>query len=230
MRESASLPLESTPWPPRSSTAKPSHNRFATSSRPASHGSASASAGRPRSRSCSSVTTRRRRFTCATSSRRPKKPAWGSSTSACPHRDARRNARSRAALQRGRDVDGILVQSPLPKTMGADAERQIFDAIDPAQRRRRLQPDLGRPPRAESRRLRAVHARRRHRAARTQPIPIEGKHAVVIGRSDIVGKPMASLLLHRNATVTICHSRTRDLPAMARQPTSSSRRSGARRS
>ena len=48
-------------------------------------------------------------------------------------------------------------------------------------------------------------------------IPIEGKHAVVIGRSDIVGKPMASLLLHKNATVTICHSRTRDLPAMARE-------------
>ena len=46
--------------------------------------------------------------------------------------------------------------------------------------------------------------------------PIEGKHAVVIGRSDIVGKPMAALLLHKNATVTICHSRTRDLPAMAR--------------
>ena len=47
-------------------------------------------------------------------------------------------------------------------------------------------------------------------------IEIEGKHAVVIGRSDIVGKPMAALLLHKNATVTICHSRTRDLPAMAR--------------
>ena len=46
--------------------------------------------------------------------------------------------------------------------------------------------------------------------------PIEGKHAVVIGRCDIVGKPMAALLLHKNATVTICHSRTRDLPAMAR--------------
>ena len=46
---------------------------------------------------------------------------------------------------------------------------------------------------------------------------IEGKHAVVIGRSDIVGKPMAALLLQRNATVTICHSRTRDLPSIARQ-------------
>jgi methylenetetrahydrofolate dehydrogenase (NADP+)/methenyltetrahydrofolate cyclohydrolase len=48
-------------------------------------------------------------------------------------------------------------------------------------------------------------------------IEIQGKRAVVIGRSDIVGKPMAMLLLHRNATVTICHSRTRDLPAVARE-------------
>ena len=46
---------------------------------------------------------------------------------------------------------------------------------------------------------------------------IDGKHAVVVGRSDIVGKPVAALLLQRNATVTICHSRTRDLAAIARQ-------------
>ena len=48
-------------------------------------------------------------------------------------------------------------------------------------------------------------------------IPIEGKKAVIIGRSNIVGKPMANLLLSRNATVTICHSRTKDLPEVARQ-------------
>jgi methylenetetrahydrofolate dehydrogenase (NADP+)/methenyltetrahydrofolate cyclohydrolase len=48
-------------------------------------------------------------------------------------------------------------------------------------------------------------------------IPLEGKHAVVIGRSTIVGKPVAHLLLHRNATVTLCHSRTQDLPAILRQ-------------
>src|SRR4029079_1504432 len=48
-------------------------------------------------------------------------------------------------------------------------------------------------------------------------IPIAGKRAVVIGRSDIVGKPMALLLLQRHATVTICHSRTADLPAVARE-------------
>jgi methylenetetrahydrofolate dehydrogenase (NADP+)/methenyltetrahydrofolate cyclohydrolase len=44
-------------------------------------------------------------------------------------------------------------------------------------------------------------------------VPLEGMHAVIIGRSDIVGKPMAHLLLHQNATVTLCHSRTRDLAA-----------------
>jgi methylenetetrahydrofolate dehydrogenase (NADP+)/methenyltetrahydrofolate cyclohydrolase len=48
-------------------------------------------------------------------------------------------------------------------------------------------------------------------------IPIAGQHAVVVGRSDIVGKPVAMLLLHQNATVTICHSKTRDLPAITRQ-------------
>jgi methylenetetrahydrofolate dehydrogenase (NADP+)/methenyltetrahydrofolate cyclohydrolase len=47
-------------------------------------------------------------------------------------------------------------------------------------------------------------------------IPIAGKNAVVVGRSDIVGKPMAIMLLQENATVTICHSRTRDLPAICR--------------
>src|SRR5208282_1609793 len=48
-------------------------------------------------------------------------------------------------------------------------------------------------------------------------IPIAGQHAVVVGRSDIVGKPAALLLLHQNATVTICHSKTRDLGAVTRQ-------------
>ena len=50
-----------------------------------------------------------------------------------------------------------------------------------------------------------------------EQIPIAGRHAVVIGRSDIVGKPMALLLLHRDATVTICHSRTPNLADVCRQ-------------
>ena len=52
---------------------------------------------------------------------------------------------------------------------------------------------------------------------RRENIEVEGKRAVVIGRSDIVGKPMAMLLTHANATVTVCHSRTKDLPALARE-------------
>jgi methylenetetrahydrofolate dehydrogenase (NADP+)/methenyltetrahydrofolate cyclohydrolase len=51
---------------------------------------------------------------------------------------------------------------------------------------------------------------------RRYKIPIEGANAVVLGRSDIVGKPMALLLMHANATVTICHSKTRDLPELVR--------------
>ena len=52
---------------------------------------------------------------------------------------------------------------------------------------------------------------------RRENVPIEGQRAVVLGRSDIVGKPMAMLLLHSNATVTVCHSRTRDLPGVTRE-------------
>ena len=125
-----------------------------------------------------------------------------------------------AAVRRFNDdnsVDGILVQSPLPKAMGADAEQQVFDAIDPSKdvdgfspisAGRLVQNREGFAPCTPAGVIELLERSR---------IPIEGKHAVVIGRSDIVGKPMASLLLHRNATVTICHSRTRDLPAMARE-------------
>ena len=56
-----------------------------------------------------------------------------------------------------------------------------------------------------------MHAARRDRAARRYRGPLEGAEAVVVGRSDLVGKPVAALLLERNATVTMCHSRTRDL-------------------
>ena len=112
--------------------------------------------------------------------------------------------------------DGILVQSPLPDGMGTDAEQQVFDAIDPAKDVDGFNPlNVGRL------------VQRRGALAPCTPsgvvklldrnhIEIAGARAVVIGRSDIVGKPMAMLLLHRNATVTICHSRTRDLPAIAR--------------
>ena len=112
-------------------------------------------------------------------------------------------------------VDGILVQSPLPAGMGADAEARIFDAIAPAKdvdgfspisAGRLLQHRAGLVPCTPA----GVMALLDHAA-----VEIAGRRAVVIGRSDIVGKPMALLLLHRHATVTICHSRTADLPRVA---------------
>ena len=112
-------------------------------------------------------------------------------------------------------VDGILVQSPLPAGMGADAEARIFDAISPAKdvdgfspvsAGRLLQHRAGLVPCTPA----GVMALLEHAA-----VDIAGRRAVVIGRSDIVGKPMALLLLHRHATVTICHSRTVDLPRVA---------------
>jgi methylenetetrahydrofolate dehydrogenase (NADP+)/methenyltetrahydrofolate cyclohydrolase len=113
-------------------------------------------------------------------------------------------------------VDGILVQSPLPKSLGADAEQQVFDAIDPAKDVDGFNPiSAGRVVQNREGFAPCTPAGVIELLVRTK-IPIEGRHAVVIGRSDIVGKPMAALLLHKNATVTICHSRTRDLPAMAR--------------
>jgi methylenetetrahydrofolate dehydrogenase (NADP+)/methenyltetrahydrofolate cyclohydrolase len=111
-------------------------------------------------------------------------------------------------------VDGILVQLPLPKHIDA---RKVIDSIAPAKDVDGFHPinvgmlHLGRPalvPCTPAGVMRLIDSTGE---------PIDGKHAVVIGRSDIVGKPMAALLLQRNATVTICHSRTRDLPAVARQ-------------
>jgi methylenetetrahydrofolate dehydrogenase (NADP+)/methenyltetrahydrofolate cyclohydrolase len=111
--------------------------------------------------------------------------------------------------------DGILVQSPLPAAMGADAERRVFDMIRPDKDVDGLHPtNVG------------LLVQNRATLASCTPsgviellershVPIAGARAVVIGRSDIVGKPMALLLLHRHATVTICHSRTADLPAVA---------------
>ena len=112
--------------------------------------------------------------------------------------------------------DGILVQSPLPKSLGADAEQRVFDAIDPGKDVDGFSPiSAGRVSQNREGFAPCTPAGVIELLVRTKT-PIEGKHAVVIGRSDIVGKPMAALLLHKNATVTICHSRTRDLPAMAR--------------
>jgi methylenetetrahydrofolate dehydrogenase (NADP+) / methenyltetrahydrofolate cyclohydrolase len=113
-------------------------------------------------------------------------------------------------------VDAILVQSPLPEGMGRDAEQRIFDAVEPAKDVDGFHPhNVGllvqkRPALVACTPLGCIELLER------EGIPIRGKTAVVIGRSDIVGKPMALLLLHRDATVTICHSRTVGLPEVAR--------------
>ena len=118
-------------------------------------------------------------------------------------------------LNRSRLHDGILVQSPLPPAMGPGAEQQVFDAIDPAK-------DVDGFSAENVGRL--VQRRSGPVACTPQGIVelldrsgtrIAGARAVVIGRSDIVGKPLALLLLHRDATVTICHSKTRDLASVA---------------
>ena len=120
-------------------------------------------------------------------------------------------------LNRSDAHDGILVQSPLPKAMGPGAERRVFDAVDPAKDVDGFHPlNVGRlVQNRES--LVACTPSGVIELLERSGVGMAGAHAVVIGRSDIVGKPMAILLLHRNATVTICHSRTVDLPRLAAQ-------------
>ena len=115
------------------------------------------------------------------------------------------------------EYDGILVQSPLPETMGKDAEQRVFDVVAPEKDVDGFHPiNVGRLVQGRSALVACTPSGIIELLERTN-IRIAGSHAVVIGRSDIVGKPMALLLLHRHATVTICHSRTKDLAQMARQ-------------
>lgn len=121
-----------------------------------------------------------------------------------------------ADLNTREDIDGLIVQSPLPAGMGPGAETRVVDAIAPDKDVDGFTPvNVGR-----------LVQNRATLAACTPTgvlalldrcgIELKGRRAVVIGRSDIVGKPMALLLLHRHATVTVCHSRTTDLPDVAR--------------
>jgi methylenetetrahydrofolate dehydrogenase (NADP+)/methenyltetrahydrofolate cyclohydrolase len=113
--------------------------------------------------------------------------------------------------------DGILVQSPLPKAMGAGAQQHVFDTIAADKDVDGFGAEsVGLLSQNRPKLVACTPAGIIELLEREQ-IPIRGRHAVVIGRSDIVGKPMAMLLLHRDATVTICHSRTRDLPSICRQ-------------
>jgi methylenetetrahydrofolate dehydrogenase (NADP+) / methenyltetrahydrofolate cyclohydrolase len=119
-----------------------------------------------------------------------------------------------AQLNARDDVDGILIQLPLPAQVDSKA---LLDAVDPAKDVDGFHPVnagrllAGRPALAPCTPAGVIEILKR------SDIPIAGQHAVVVGRSDIVGKPAAMLLLHQNATVTICHSKTHDLPEITRQ-------------
>jgi 5,10-methylene-tetrahydrofolate dehydrogenase/Methenyl tetrahydrofolate cyclohydrolase len=119
-----------------------------------------------------------------------------------------------ARLNARDDVDGILVQLPLPAQvdskllLDAIAPEKDVDGFHPVNSGRLL---AGRPALVPCTPAGVIEILKR------SEIPISGKHAVVVGRSDIVGKPAALLLLHENATVTICHSKTRNLAQITRQ-------------
>ena len=113
--------------------------------------------------------------------------------------------------------DGILVQSPLPKALGPGAQQRVFDTIAADKDVDGFGAESVGLLSQNRPKLVACTPAGVIQLLERENIPIRGRHAVVIGRSDIVGKPMAMLLLHRDATVTICHSRTPDLPAVCRQ-------------
>ena len=119
-----------------------------------------------------------------------------------------------ADLNAREDIDGILIQLPLPAHVDA---KLLLDSVLPEKDVDGFHPvnagrlQAGRPALAPCTPAGVVQILKR------SGIPISGQHAVVVGRSDIVGKPAAMLLLHENATVTICHSKTRDLGAITRQ-------------
>ena len=120
------------------------------------------------------------------------------------------------ALNADRDVHGILVQLPLPAQIAAH-EEEVLSRIDPRKDVDGFHPvnvghlAIGVPG------LRPCTPAGCIRMLDYAGIPIEGTRAVIIGRSNIVGKPMAHLLLERNATVTVCHSRTKNLAQVTRE-------------
>ena len=115
-----------------------------------------------------------------------------------------------ASLNDRDDIDGILIQLPLPKQVDTKA---LLDAVLPSKDVDGFHPvnagrlQAGRPALAPCTPAGVIEILKRSN------LPISGQHAVIVGRSDIVGKPVAMLLLHENATITICHSKTRDLGA-----------------
>ena len=112
------------------------------------------------------------------------------------------------------DVNGILVQLPLPRHLD---EKQVIEAIDPQKDVDAFHPsNVGRIMIGDYHFLPCTPAGVMELIHSTG-VQVEGADCVVIGRSNIVGKPMAMLMMHENATVTICHSRTRDLAQICRR-------------
>lgn len=117
-------------------------------------------------------------------------------------------------LNRRKEVDGILVQLPLPKQID---EREILETIDADKDVDGFHPiNVGKLSQGQKSLVPCTPAGVIEILKRSN-IDISGEHAVIIGRSNIVGKPMAQLLLQENATVTICHSRTKNLAEIASQ-------------
>lgn len=120
------------------------------------------------------------------------------------------------ALNADDKIHGILVQLPLPAAI-ADDESEILNRINPDKDVDGFHPvNVGRLSIGEPGMVPCTPAGC-IKMLELANLPMDGRHAVVIGRSNIVGKPMASLLLQRNATVTVCHSHTKNLPAITRE-------------
>jgi methylenetetrahydrofolate dehydrogenase (NADP+) / methenyltetrahydrofolate cyclohydrolase len=119
-----------------------------------------------------------------------------------------------AQLNRRDEIDGILVQLPLPAHVDS---KKILLAVDPAKDVDGFHPmNVGYLSTQRPGLVPCTPAGVMEILQRSQ-IPITGQEAVVVGRSDIAGKPVAMLLLNQNATVTVCHSKTRDLPGVCRR-------------
>jgi methylenetetrahydrofolate dehydrogenase (NADP+)/methenyltetrahydrofolate cyclohydrolase len=119
-----------------------------------------------------------------------------------------------ADLNRREEIDGILVQLPLPPHVDA---KKVLLAVDPAKDVDGFHPmNVGFLSTQRPGLVPCTPAGIMEILRRSQ-IPIAGQEAVVVGRSDIVGKPTAMLLINNNATVTVCHSKTRDLPWVCRR-------------
>ncbi len=117
-------------------------------------------------------------------------------------------------LNRTNEIDGILVQAPLPDQINEDLilssvlpEKDV-DGFHPQNVGNLCSGKIGLAPCTPMGIMELL---------KREKIPIQGAEAVVVGRSNLVGKPLALLLLHQHATVTLCHSRTRDLPAVCRR-------------